>query len=148
MAGYALAIPVVISAIGGLIKLLPILATGFGTISWPITAIIGTIAAFTALGTIMPLITNKTAALSKQIEEIGASESKINPIINRYEELKAKADHTAAETAELKKIIWEIANVVPSAAYEFDKYGNALQIDIDKTREFAEEQRELLKALK
>lgn len=148
MAGYALAIPVVISAIGGLIKLLPILATGFGTISWPITAIIGTIAAFTALGTIMPLITNKTAALTKKIDEVGASESKISPLITRYEELKAKADLTVEESAELKKIIGEIANVVPDAAFEFDKYGNALQIDIEKTREFAAEQRELLKALK
>jgi hypothetical protein len=148
MAGYALAIPVVISAIGGLIKLLPILATGFGTISWPITAIIGTIAAFTALGTIMPLITNKAAALTKEIDQIGASESKINPLIARYEELKAKADLTVQESVELKKIISEIANVVPDAAYEFDQYGNALQIDIKKTREFADEQRELLKVLK
>lgn len=148
MAGYALAIPVVISAIGGLIKLLPILATGFGTISWPITAIIGTIAAFTALGTIMPLITNKTAALTKEIGEISASESKISPLIARYEELKAKADLTVQESSELKKIISEIANVVPDAAYEFDQYGNALQIDIKKTREFADEQRELLKVLK
>lgn len=148
MAGYALAIPVVISVIGGLIKLLPILATGFGTISWPITAIIGTIAAFTALGTIMPLITNKAAALTKEIDQIGASESKINPLIARYEELKSKADLTVQESTELKKIISEIANVVPDAAYEFDQYGNALQIDIKKTREFADEQRELLKVLK
>jgi len=148
LGGMAVILPVLTTGIGALVKFLPILATGFGLISWPVAAIAAVTAGVIGLTAVMPLLNNKTAELKSQIEQIGSSNTKLDPLIKKYDELKGKTELNSKEKEELKKVINDLGGVLPQVAYEFDKYGNVLQVDIDKTRELAKEQRFLLEELK
>jgi len=63
---------------------------------------------------------------------------------DRYDELKGKAELTKDEQIELDGIIQKLAEDVPTAVTEFDKYGKALDISTTATRRFAEQQKNLL----
>ncbi|QIP15708.1 phage tail tape measure protein [Spirosoma aureum] len=69
----------------------------------------------------------------------------LSPLLTRHDQLTAKTILTKEEQAELKKIVGEVANIVPSAVTEFDKYGNALGINTEKAREFIRVQQAMLK---
>ncbi|QIP16834.1 phage tail tape measure protein [Spirosoma aureum] len=69
----------------------------------------------------------------------------LTPLLTRHDQLTAKTILTKDEQTELKKIVGEVANIVPSAVTEFDKYGNALGINTEKAREFIRVQQSMLK---
>ncbi|WP_042479264.1 hypothetical protein [Solitalea canadensis] len=69
----------------------------------------------------------------------------IAPLLDRYDTLKTKTKLTAIEQNELKNIIQRVSQVIPSAAAEFDKYGNIVSINTTKAREFIETQKAMLK---
>lgn len=68
----------------------------------------------------------------------------VNSLLGRYDELKSKTTLNKAEQGELHAIINKIVELVPQAATEFDKYGNALDINKDKVKGFLKEQSEFL----
>lgn len=67
------------------------------------------------------------------------------PLIDRYEELKGKASLNKDEQKELNNTIVAIGNTIPTAISQFDKYGNALDINAKKAREFIDLQQAILK---
>lgn len=81
----------------------------------------------------------------QQRAEVDKLEKGLNPLISRYETLKGKASLTKDEQIELRKTVSQIAEVVPIAVSEWDKYGNALSINTTKAREFIAVQQAMLK---
>lgn len=88
-----------------------------------------------------------TDAFLKQQSEVKMLETKINPLLDRYDDLKSKATLNKDEQAELKKIINEVAEAIPTAVGEFDKYGNAMSLNTDRAREFVKQQALALKSM-
>lgn len=72
----------------------------------------------------------------KQVEDYDRS---LEPLLARYDELKAKTILNKDEQTELNGIINRIVQIVPTAATEFDKYGRALDINKEKVKEFRKE---------
>jgi len=64
-------------------------------------------------------------------------------LADRYDELTDKTLKSSAEHKELDDIIKELARNVPNAVTEINEYGQALAINTDKVREFANENRGL-----
>jgi TP901 family phage tail tape measure protein len=96
-------------------------------------------------GALTPAADLATQAFEEQRTTVQGLERNLVPLLNRHDELKRKTVLTKAEQDELKKIVGQIAEVVPSAATGFDKYGNALDVNTDKARKFIEVQQQLLK---
>ncbi|SKD10102.1 hypothetical protein SAMN05660461_6002 [Chitinophaga ginsengisegetis] len=89
--------------------------------------------------------------LNRTIESL---ESGMVPLLNRYDELTAKATKLGGETklskkeqSELKTIIDSITQQMPSATTEFDNYGNAIKISTDRVREHIAAEKERLKII-
>ncbi len=61
--------------------------------------------------------------------------TEINPLLDRYDQLKSKTTLSAGEQAEMKKIIGQVTAVMPGAASAFDKYGNAIEITTQRVRD-------------
>src|SRR5690606_32859984 len=70
--------------------------------------------------------------------------TKISDLINRYGELIANSNKTHRESEELKSVINQIAQVLPSAVTEWDKYGNALSISVDRVHNLSRAHQQLV----
>lgn len=68
-------------------------------------------------------------------------------LITRYDELSRYAIRNTDQQEEMEKIIKQVAQLVPSAVTEFDKYGRALDINTGKVRAFTAAQQEANKIL-
>ena len=77
--------------------------------------------------------------------DINNLESDITPLLDRYDDLEEKTELSKDEQIELRTIINKIAEDIPSAVTEFDKYGVALGIVTDAARDFIGEQKNILK---
>lgn len=87
-----------------------------------------------------------------QKTDVESLERKLVPLLNRQEQLTNMAKKLGGESKltsdmqlELKENIKKIADIVPQAATEFDKYGNVLAVNTSKARKAIEVQKELLK---
>jgi TP901 family phage tail tape measure protein len=85
-----------------------------------------------------PKLDRLTDSFNKQKAAVENYEKSLLPLINRYDELKAKTNPTKEEQDELKKIIEKISQTIPTAISEFDKYGKAMDINSGKAREYGE----------
>lgn len=92
-----------------------------------------------------PASERATQAFEEQRTKVQDLQKNLSPLLDRHDQLKAKTVLTKDEQAELKTIIGQVADIVPSAATGFDKYGSALDINTQKGREFIRVQKELLK---
>lgn len=71
-----------------------------------------------------------------QVGKVSDLKTNVEPLLNRYDELKKKANLSKLEHAELGKIIKNVSDAIPGAATQFDKYGNAIAISTGRAREF------------
>lgn len=69
----------------------------------------------------------------------------IDPLLDRYDQLKMKTNLSATEQQELKKIISQVTAVIPGAATAFDTYGNAIEISTGRVRQYIQGQVLLLR---
>lgn len=145
--GMAIVIPPLIVAVGGLIKLWPVLAGAIGGISWPVVAIGATAAAIAGLVAIVPLLSNNVADLNKQQAIVSGFDEKLKPLIEKYDELSGKTKLTADEQKTLKDVTKQIADLVPVAVTGWDKYSNAIDVNTNKVKTFTSEQRKLLESM-
>lgn len=90
----------------------------------------------------------KMGEFNDQQEKTLSAETKLPALIKRYEELQLNTNKSNEEQNEMNKIMQEMASVVPTAAYEFDQYGNVLGVDIEIIREFIKEQRRMLETMR
>ena len=84
--------------------------------------------------------TSAVDAFDAQITSVLNLTEKIDPLLERYDELKSKSKLSKDEQAELKDIIDQVAESVPGAVSAFDEYGKAIGINTSKAREFINEQ--------
>jgi hypothetical protein len=96
------------------------------------------------LGLLTPSI-SLSEEFFQQKAAVEALDEKINPLVDRYDELAAKSILTKDEQKELDTIILQVASDVPLAVTEFDEYGKALGINTEAAREFISEQKNILK---
>jgi len=90
---------------------------------------------------------SKTAVelFDEQSKTVGVLVTEINPLLDRYDQLKSKTSLNAIEQAELKKIIGQVTATMPGAATAFDNYGNAIAISTDRVRQYIKGQILLLR---
>ncbi|UHG93421.1 phage tail tape measure protein [Spirosoma oryzicola] len=91
-----------------------------------------------------PAAETATQAFDDQKKKVADLTTNLTPLLDRHDQLKKKTVLTTDEQNELKKIVSQVANVVPGAVTEFDKYGNALGLNTDKAREFIRVQKAML----
>lgn len=93
-------------------------------------------------------LTNKGNDLRNMFESQRASvralEKDVEPLLARYNALVLTTNKNAAQQKELKDITQKIALAVPEAVTAWDKYGNAIDINTGKLREFIALQRRTL----
>ncbi|MGJ1424566.1 phage tail tape measure protein [Sphingobacterium spiritivorum] len=85
-----------------------------------------------------------TDAYTNQKNAVENLERNTGPLLQRYDELKAKGRLNKQEQAELYVVIQSLADMIPGAVTEFNKFGDALDINRGKVNELAKAQKELL----
>ncbi len=83
--------------------------------------------------------------LIKENEAFEKQEKEVTTLVSRYEELTTQTDLNSDEQEELRNIIEDLAERVPQAATEFDKYGNALDINTEKVIANLKQQENILR---
>ena len=79
-----------------------------------------------------------------QRDAVNSLEKKINPLLDRYDQLENQTELTKDEQKELDDIIIKVSEDLPSAISGFDKYGKALSISTTAARELVQQQKDLL----
>ena len=72
-------------------------------------------------------------------------EENLKPLIDRYNELKENQNKTNEEQTEFNGLIQTLADKIPSAIGEMDKYGNVISLVGDKLKEFSATQDQAIK---
>lgn len=85
-----------------------------------------------------------TDQFNEQSKKVDGLQKNLIPLADRYDELTTKGSLNKAEQGELKTVIGQIAEILPSAVTQWDKYGNAMGVNTTKAREFADVQKALL----
>jgi TP901 family phage tail tape measure protein len=77
-------------------------------------------------------------------EQVDSLTSTMPPLLDRYDQLKAKTMLNKDEHTELKTIIDKVTSVIPGLATEVDKYGHIMSMSTTEARNFIEVQKNLL----
>ena len=88
-------------------------------------------------------LTNK---FKEQASVVSSLEKNVSPLLDRYDALKAKGKLNKDEQAELKNVLNQVATAMPGVITQWDKYGNALDMNTGKAREFIKIQQAMLRA--
>jgi TP901 family phage tail tape measure protein len=91
-------------------------------------------------------IEDVTQAIEKA-GEIQQTSDRLSKLTDEYERLSGKANKTESEQDRLKKVISDIANIVPDAVTVWDDYGNAIEISGQKSRTAAKQLLDSRKAI-
>lgn len=81
----------------------------------------------------------------EQKSNVMALVTETEPLINRYDTLKAKISLTSDEQNELNSIIERVAQIMPGAVSQIGQYGKALDISTEQARKFIETQKQLMR---
>lgn len=84
-------------------------------------------------------------SMKKQSAEVSRLDRDSLPLIERYEVLKEKTELSVYEQEEMSIILKQLRETIPFTAFEFDEYGNAIGLSTQKSKEFIEQQKEILK---
>ena len=96
------------------------------------------------MGTISGYLDSTNEKFEVQIGKVISLQTKLGPLLSRYDELKIKTNLSAAEQSELNSLIKEIARIVPSAISEWNDYGEAISVNTEKAKEFIETEKKRL----
>jgi hypothetical protein len=96
------------------------------------------------MGTISGYLDSTNEKFEDQIGKVISLQTKLGPLLSRYDDLKIKTKLSAAEQSELNSLIKEIARIVPSAVSEWNDYGEAISVNTEKAKEFIETEKKRL----
>lgn len=96
------------------------------------------------MGTISGYLDSTNEKFEDQIGKVISLQTKLGPLLSRYDDLKIKTKLSAAEQSELNSLIKEIARIVPSAVPEWNDYGEAISVNTEKAKEFIETEKKRL----
>jgi len=71
-----------------------------------------------------------------QLDSVVNLNTGIVPLLDRYDQLKTKTNLSTAEQQELRDIIQNVSDTIPSAISGFDEYGQAISISTDRAKQF------------
>lgn len=94
--------------------------------------------------TINTTISSANDKFYEQKERVVSLYSEYMPLLNRYDELKAKTKLSSGEQAELNSIITKITENIPGVITKVGEYGEALELSSGKARDFIQQQKVLL----
>ncbi|GAC1379174.1 MAG: hypothetical protein NVSMB30_27140 [Hymenobacter sp.] len=135
----------VLFVVGGLIVALPALTAAFAVLTGPIALATAAAAALgIGLATALSGSHAATAEFKDQKGSVEALTNAVNPLLDRYDQLKAKTTLTKAEQTELREIVQKVGEQIPTTITAFDSYGKALDINSDAARNFVKAQQEIL----
>lgn len=80
---------------------------------------------------------DKIEAMNKSIAETSKSTAKVDELVNAYERLSNKSEKTADEQKRLQSIVKELAILYPNLVSKTDSYGHALDINIQKIKNYS-----------
>jgi tape measure domain-containing protein len=83
----------------------------------------------------------------EQNEAFLKTSSSLEKMVSEYDTLKGKSELTADEQKRLNDLIQDISNIVPSAVTQWDAYGNALDINKDKLKDFTKLNRDAMNVM-
>lgn len=99
------------------------------------------------LGDTRTEVEKTTQAYELQKTKTAELEKNLNPLVQRYNELKTQGSLNKEEQIELNGIIQKISDLLPTASTGFDQYGNAIDISTEKVNAAIARNRELVQAL-
>lgn len=99
-----------------------------------IKSFMGTLGRF--MGTISKSLDSSGEKFDDQLNKVVSLQNGLLPLLNRYDELKAKTNLSAQEQDELNQLISRIAQIIPGAVTGFDNYGRAISVSTDYAREW------------
>jgi len=88
------------------------------------------------MGTISKSLDSSGEKFDDQLNKVVSLQNGLLPLLNRYDELKAKTNLSAQEQDELNQLISRIAQIIPGAVTGFDNYGRAISVSTDYAREW------------
>ena len=86
----------------------------------------------------------QSVQLNKEVQSL---EKNIRPLAERYDELKAKTILSKEEQIEMKSVIGQIANAIPSAVTQFNQYGEAIGLSTDRVYKYIAAEQARLKVV-
>lgn len=106
------------------------------------------------IGSITSSFTPLNESFEDHLDKVAKLQQTLPGLTSRYNELKSKTKLSKNEQAELNKVVSAVADVVPSAISQWDKYGNAIGLNTKRVYDYLEaekyrlrfEQKELIKS--
>jgi len=93
---------------------------------------------------------SEASVLSKELDKLKskneALDKELKPLLTSYDELKNKSSLSKDEQLKLKDTIQQIAALIPLSVTEWNKYGEALDINRDKVNLFNDAQQRMFNA--
>lgn len=86
-------------------------------------------------------------AFEGQQKSVNKLQREMLPLLDRYDFLKSKTTLNKDEQKELREIIEQVGLTIPGAISQFDNYGNAMEINGGKARQFIKDQALALKSM-
>lgn len=86
-----------------------------------------------------------TAAFEEQQGQVQKLATETEPMLHRYEELKTKTKLSKDEQKEMDDILQQLANTIPQAVTEWDKYGKAVDLNTRAGEAWVRQQKDMLK---
>lgn len=109
------------------------------------SALIGIVTALTTFSKKAKDTEEIVSDLNATTSEYASNADSLLSLADTYDTLSEKTAKTEAENARLKDTIGKLASAVPSAISQFDEYGRALDVNIEKIRQFNDAQKEALR---
>lgn len=125
-----------------------LLSTSFVSLLNPTTLLVAGLAV--AAGGVYYLATANQRLLDSYREQAAATQkltTEVSPLLDRYDQLKAKTNLTSKEQDELKAIVEKVTAVMPAAGAGIDSYGNYIGLATEKARDFIKGNQGLEKAI-
>ena len=97
------------------------------------------------INTLTPSIETTFDELEKLKKSVAGLEDTLPGLLEQYEKLSGKANKTEEENEKLRKVMDEIAGIVPTAVTAWNDHGEALSINVTAAGKFLEVQKALLK---
>lgn len=125
-----------------------LLGTSFAALLSPTTLVVAGLAALAA--GVYYLATANQRAVDSYREQAAATQkltTEVSPLLDRYDELRAKTNLTSKEQDELRAIVEKVTAVMPGAGQGIDSYGNYIGLATEKARDFIKGNQGLEKAI-
>lgn len=109
------------------------------------TAIGGLVAALFMFTKTTKSVEDVLTDLDNATNNFSKNVNNVDTLISEYEQLSTKTNRTKDENDRLNTVMNTLASTVNNVGAKFDEYGNIIDVNIEKVKEFSEAQKEALR---